>query len=77
MSEHWHRLPIGCWVFPFKITRSHLDMGTLLWGALLEQELGQVDPESPAGLSLAESVVENTGRCKGPYKHYFLQASRS
>ena len=43
----------GCGISSLEIFRSRLDMvlGSLLWVALLEQELDQVDPDSPASLS--------------------------
>ena len=61
--EHWHRLPretVGC--SSPKISKSHLDldMGTLLRVSLLEQGLGQMDPEVPA--NLFHSVVLRYGR---------------
>lgn len=45
----------GCGVSSFEISRSHLDvgLGTMLWVSLLDQGLGQMDPEGPASLSHA------------------------
>ena len=52
VTEHWHRLPRGSGV-SLGICQSHLDkaLGTLLWVSLLEQGLGQRDPEFPSNLS--------------------------
>ena len=41
-----------------EISRSHLNvgLGTLLWGSLLEQGLGQMDTEGTASLSHAVTL---------------------
>jgi len=52
VMEHWHRLPRGCGVSSLQIFRRCLDMvlDPLFWVSLLEQGLGQMDPEIPANL---------------------------
>lgn len=53
MAEHWHKLPGSCGLSFLEVFRSFLDMalGILLWVSLLEQRLGQIDPDVPASSS--------------------------
>ena len=55
VTEHWHRLPRGCGVSSLEVSRSRLavGLGTLLWVALLQWEVGQRDPKGPACLRSA------------------------
>ena len=51
VTEPWHRLPRACGL-SLETFRPQQDMGlgTLLWVSLLEQGLGQMDPEGPSYL---------------------------
>ena len=51
LSHLLHRLPRDCGIFSLEISKCHVNMalGPLLW--VLEQGLGQMDPEVPANLS--------------------------
>lgn len=53
VTEHRHRLPRDILESPPEIFSSCLDvgLGTLLWVILLQQALGQVDPEVPDNLN--------------------------
>ena len=52
VMEHWQRLHGGFGVSSLGICQGHLNvaLGSLLWVSLLEQCLGQRDPEVPASL---------------------------
>jgi len=51
----------GCGVSSLEISRRHLNvgLGTLLWGSLLEQGLGQMDTEGTASLSHAVTLTRH------------------
>lgn len=53
VSKHWHRLPRGCGISSLETFSNHLGVGLdpLLWVSLLQQGLGQINPEIPATCS--------------------------
>jgi len=73
-TGHWHRLPRGFAVTSLEIFRRHLDMSldNLLWVALLEQDLGQSNPEilvsfSSSAILLAFFHCKRTSLVLCPY----------
>lgn len=57
VTKHWHR-DSGCGISSLEICRSHVEvgLGTLLWLALLEQQLGYMNTEVPLHLNHAGIV---------------------
>ena len=61
MTEHWQRLPRGCGVSSLQISRNCLDMvlSTLHLVSLLEEGLGQMDPEVPASFKHSMKISQH------------------
>ena len=61
MTEHWHRLLRGCGVSSLQISRNCLDMvlSTLHLVSLLEEGLGQMDPEVPASFKHSMKISQH------------------